>query len=274
MTPSAIGHQVRALEEWFGTELFIGDGRARRLSPDGERLASALGEAFDHVHLACRGLKRSRRGAELHINMTPTFAIRWLVPRLASFHARHPEISVNIATSAAPIDGARDVVDSAIRFGEPESAGLTAELLFMENIVPVCHPDLLAGHGIPVEPDFLKGQRLLHTTFRRNDWERWLRAAGVDPREVDPTQGLVFDLTTLAIDAAEARLGIAITREAQVEHSLRKGYLVAPFRRDLLSGEGCYLLTRPDRASDPAVVAFRRWLLLQASQVRFGNAAV
>ena len=113
----------------------------------------------------------------------------------------------------------------------------------------------------------LRHHTLLHTIHRRHDWARWLKAAGLTESEVDPTQGPTFDLTTMAIDAAEAGLGVAITREAQIADTVKKGSLVVPFRRDLLQGEGCYFLTRPERRDEPQVVAFRSWLLEEASQL-------
>lgn len=108
VTLSAIGHQVRGLEEWFGARLFKASGRSRQLTPEGESLASALTQAFDQIELACRRLTRGSRARELHLNVTPTFAIRWLVPRLGRFQALHPEISVHIATSAKPIEVERE----------------------------------------------------------------------------------------------------------------------------------------------------------------------
>ena len=94
---------------------------------------------------------------------------------------------------------------------------------------------------------------------------RWLKAAGVSLSKVDPAQGLIFELNTMAIDAAAAGLGVAISRGAQVGDALRKGTLVAPFQRDLLRGEGCYFVTLPELKNEPKVVAFRSWLLREAS---------
>src|SRR5262249_58291237 len=114
------------------------------------------------------------------------------------------------------------------------------------------------------DPRVLRHQTLLHTSARRDDWARWLAAAGQP--EIDPSRGLVFDITTMAIDAAESGLGVAITREAQVMDALGAGRLVAPFRRDLLRGEGCYFLTVPRRRDEAPIAAFRDWLLGEAAQ--------
>ena len=258
VTPSAVGHQIRSIEDVLGVQLYERDGRFRRLTAKGERFASELKQAFGQIETACRTLTRPS-SAELHINVTPTFAIRWLVPRLGRFQARHPDISVNITTSAAPISLERELIDAALRFGFPSWPGLAADLVFMEDIFPVCRPDLLGGGR--VDPRALHGKTLLHSSHRRSDWARWLEAAGLSDGEVDPSRGPVFDLTTMALEAAESGLGVAITREAQVAGSLRDGKLVAPFRRDLLRGEGCYLLTRPERRDDPNIAAFRDWLM-------------
>lgn len=263
VTPSAVGHQVRALEAWLGTPLFEAKGRQRVLTSDGARLAGDIGKAFDQLEFACRAVAQSA-GQELHVNVTPTFAIRWLVPRLGRFHARHPDIAVHIETSAKPIDLTRENLHAALRFGKPPWTGLTSELIFMEDVFPVCHPKLLAGRKRLSKPEDLRHHTLLHSLYRRDDWARWLEAAGVGKAIVDPAQGLSFDLTTMAIDAAENGLGLAMTREAQVSAVIESGRLVAPFRRDYLRGEGCYFLARPALWSEPHVASFRQWLLEEA----------
>lgn len=268
VTPSAVGHQVKNLEDWLGLRLFRVEGTQRRLTAEGERLAQQLGDAFGQINLACRALARSKGATELHINVTPTFAIRWLVPRLGRFQALHPDITVHIATSAKPIDFAKDDVYAAIQFGGGVWDGMQADLIFMEDVFPVCHPRLLEGDRPLTEPRDLKHHTLLHTYHRHGDWVRWLTAAGISKDEVDPDQGQVFDLTTMAVDAAEAGMGIAMSREAQVRDSIEAGRLVAPFRRDLLRGEGCYFITRPSRSEDPPVRAFRDWLLAEANDGR------
>lgn len=263
VTPSAVGHQVRALEAWLGTPLFVAHGRQRVLTPDGVRLASDIGKSFDQIEQACRAVAQ-HEGHELYVNVTPTFAIRWLVPRLGRFHARHPDVAVHIETSAKPIDMTRENLHAALRFGRPPWHGLTSELIFLEDIFPVCHPKLLSGRKRLAKPEDLRHHTLLHTLYRRDDWARWLSAAGVASSVVDPTQGLTFDLTTMAIDAAENGLGVAISREAQVAGVIESGRLVAPFRRDLLPGEGCYFLTKPADWNTQHVAAFRHWLLEEA----------
>ena len=264
VTPSAVGHQVKNLEDWLGAPLFQGDGARRRPTPEGERFAHQLTDAFGRLDQACRTMFRASLATELHVNVTPTFAIRWLVPRLGRFQSRYPAISVHIATSAAPVDFERAGTQVAIRFGDGKWPGMAADLLFMEDVFPVCHPKFLSGTGALADPRDLKGHTLLHTFHRRDDWPRWLAAAGVPASAVDPAQGQYFDLTTMALDAAEAGLGIAITREAQVQDAIESGRLVAPFRRDLLRGEGCYILTAPSLRDTPAVRAFRDWILEEA----------
>lgn len=265
VTASAIGHQVRGLEQSLAARLFVSNGRTRSLTREGEILAASLSQAFDQIETACRVVSAVQRPTELHINVTPTFAIRWLVPRLGRFQARHPEIAVHIMTSAKPVDLECEKVHAGLRFGKPPWPGLAYELVFMEDVFPVCHPALMEGpHGLS-KPEALKHHTLLHTFYRSDDWAHWLDATGVRRSIVDPTRGLTFDLTTMAIDAAEAGLGVAITREAQVTDALDKGDLVAPFRRDLLRGEGCYFLSRRELWDAPHIAAFRAWLLEEAA---------
>jgi LysR family glycine cleavage system transcriptional activator len=240
VTASAIGQQVRHLEDWLSVSLLETRGRSRRLTDVGERFASQMSDVFDQIDMACQQLKRASYFAELHINVTPTFAIRWLVPRLGRFQTCYPNISIRISTSTKPIDIVRENVHADLRFGRGPWPGLTTDLLFWEDIFPVCSPKLLSGQHALSHP-----------------------AASLS--EVDPAQGLIFELNTMAIDAAAAGLGVAISRGAQVGDALRKGTLVAPFQRDLLRGEGCYFVTLPELKNEPKVVAFRSWLLREAS---------
>ena len=266
VTPSAIGHQVRGLEEWLGTPLYEGSGRARRLTRDGRRLAAEISQSLDQMDRACNAVQRATRPAELRLSVTPTFAIRWLVPRLGRFQAECPDISVHIAIGFGEIDFRREDIDVGLRFGDGRWPGAAAERLFDEDVFPVCSPRLMRGRRALKSPSTLQHFTLLHTSPRRDDWGRWLDAAGVAREDVDPSDGLVFELTTMAIDAAVAGLGVAITREMQVMEALQAGTLVAPFRRDLLRGEGCYLLTTPERRNDPRINAFRVWLQAEAGR--------
>jgi LysR family transcriptional regulator, glycine cleavage system transcriptional activator len=264
VTASAIGQQVRDLEDWLGVSLFETTGRSRQLTAAGERFASQMSHVFDQINMACRQLKRASRATELHINVSPTFAIRWLVPRLGKFQANYPDISIHISTNTKPVDLAREDVYADLRFGSGPWPELAADLLFMEDIFPVCSPKLLSGPHALSDPAELKHHTLLHTVQRRADWARWLTAAGMDLLEVDPLRGPVFELNTMALDAAEAGQGVAITRQAHAADALRKGDLIAPFRRDLLPGEGFYLVMRPDMRNEPNVAAFREWILSEA----------
>ena len=272
VTPSAVGHQVKSLEKWFGIRLFEMDGRDRLLTGEGQRLAAEIGGALDQMDRACRAFSRRPQKAALRLSVTPTFAIRWLVPRLSRFQAGHPDISVQITIGFDTQDFRRDGADAALRFGPPDWPGFAADRLFAEDVFPVCHPKLLEGPQALREPGALRHHTLLHTLHGRDHWGRWLEAAGVPASVVDPEIGPVFEMTTLALDQAEAGLGVAISREAQVTELLESGRLVAPFRRDLLRGGGCYLLTLPDRRDEPAIAAFRAWLMDETGRDRAGRA--
>lgn len=266
VTPSAVGHQVKGLEAWLGLRLFAANGRVRRLTADGERFAAEIGIALDQIHRACQSVLRPPEAAELRLTVTPTFAIRWLVPRLGRFQTRHPDISVQITIGFDTQDFRRDGADAALRYGPPDWPGFAADLLFEEDVFPVCHPKLLDGPRRLTSPSALRHHTLLHTLHGRDAWGRWLAAAKVPRSVVNPDIGPVFEMTTLALDQAEAGLGVAISREAQVAELLDSGRLVAPFRRDLLRGGGCYLLTLPERRDEPPIRAFRQWLLQEAER--------
>jgi LysR family glycine cleavage system transcriptional activator len=272
VTPSAVGHQVKILEAWLGLRLFATDGRVRSLTAQGRQLAAEIGGALDRMDHGCRALRRRSGAAELRVSVTPTFAIRWLVPRLGRFQAAHPGISVQITIGFHTRDFQRDGADVALRFGPPDWPGFAADLLFKEDIFPVCHPRLLDGPHALTSPPALRHHTLLHTLHGRDHWGRWLAAAGVPQSEVDPDVGPVFEMTTLALDQAEAGLGVAISREAQVAELLESGRLAAPFRRDLLRGGGCYMLTLPERRDETPVRAFHAWLMEEAESDRSDDA--
>jgi LysR family glycine cleavage system transcriptional activator len=272
VTPSAVGHQIKSLEAWLDLRLFATDGRARGLTAEGERLAAAIGGALDQMDRACAAVLRRPRTTALRLSVTPTFAIRWLVPRLNRFQAAHPEISVQIMIGFGTQDFRRDGADAALRFGTSDWPGFASWLLFKEDVFPVCHPKLLEGPHALTTPPALRHHTLLHTLHGRDHWGRWLAAAKVPRTAVDPDIGPVFEMTTLALDQAEAGLGVAISREAQVIELLDSGRLVAPFRRDLLRGGGCYLLTLPERRDHAPVQAVRDWLMEEAARDRAGGA--
>jgi LysR family glycine cleavage system transcriptional activator len=261
VTHAAISHQVRGLEERLGVALFRRATRAVKLTDAGHALLPALTEAFDGMAEAVRRLGGGDGEGTLTVSLTPAFAARWLVPRLAGFQAEHPEIDVRLAPSIALVDFARDEVDLAVRYGHGRWPGVKAERLLSLDTAPVCSPTLLAG-PVPLRtPEDLKRHTLLHDDLGEN-WRRWLVAAGVSG--VDPARGPKFGDENLLIQATLQGQGVAVAESALVAADIEAGRLVRPFDIVLPTAAGYYVVTPPRGAERRKVKAFRDWLFAEA----------
>ncbi|MCC6918838.1 MAG: transcriptional regulator GcvA [Alphaproteobacteria bacterium] len=264
VTQGAVSHQVKALEDWAQIDLLKRDGRGIALTEPGERYAAALRPALDQIDLATRRLLASDpRKGWLTVSTMPSFAAKFLVPRLPAFRAGHPEIDVWLSTwwnlSDDPdLSAFTDSdVDLAILYGHGGWNNVTATPILDEELFPVCSPAYLAQHPLPA-PAALAQATLLHDEMRQ-DWRLWLRAAGVEG--VDPDRGPGFDDSALLIQAAIAGMGVALGRSALVKADLDAGLLVAPFALKLPAEMSYYLVSRPGTENLPKIKAFRDWLI-------------
>lgn len=189
VTHAAISHQVRALEEHLGVSLFRRTTRAVKLTDAGQTLLPVMTKALDAMADAIQRLGADDATGSLTVGVTPAFAARWLVPRLAGFQAAHPEIDVRLAPSYQLVDFTRDEADLAVRYGHGRWSGVRADKLLSLDTVPVCSPALLTGPNPLRTPADLKHHTLLHDDLGEV-WRRWLVAAGIDG--IDPTRGPKF----------------------------------------------------------------------------------
>lgn len=264
LTPSAISHQIKSLEDQVRVKLFQRSGRKVTLTDAGARYYPALRQAFDRMNEATEELKQSDVLGSLTINVLPTFAIRWLVPQLSDFQRRHPEIEVRITTNVETIDFNRSEADAAVRFGSGNWPGLTARLLMTEEIVPVCSPKLLEK-GPPLRtPADLKHYQLLHDVNRPDTWRRWLLAVG--ETSIDPDRGLKLETTNLAVQGAIQGLGIVPANPSLVKPELEAGTLIEPFAYHLPVENGYYLVYPTGREQRPRLKAFEDWLIEMAQR--------
>jgi LysR family glycine cleavage system transcriptional activator len=259
VTPSAVSHQVKALEDWAGMPLFVRDGRAVVPTEAAQKFLPAVSAAFDQIALATRKLRAADPGQGwLTVAMMPSFAAKWLVPRLPAFRSAHPQIDLWIATFEPPSGELAPDVDVAIRYGKGDWPGLTATLVLSEEIFPVCAPALAARLRTPGD---LASQTLLHDELRE-DWAMWLAAAGV--AGIDSHRGPGFDDSGLLIQAAIEGLGVALARSALVDDDLADGRLIKPFPLGLPAAAAYYLVHPAGAETLPKVKAFRDWLLGEA----------
>ncbi|HEV2676245.1 MAG TPA: transcriptional regulator GcvA [Aliidongia sp.] len=267
VTPAAISHQVKSLEEHLGVSLFERLNRALRLLPAGAALGEAAQRAFRDLD---RAIERARQTgtdrSALSVSVVPSLAAKWLVPRLHRFQDRHPDIELRLASTEAVVDLARDPgVDVALRYGAGPYPGLRAELLTWGHLTPVCSPVLLeGGSALRCPADLARHQLLRDGLPHEAGWLEWLTAAGVADR-VKPGRGLRFSNSHLALDAAAAGRGVALVPELLIEEDLRAGRLVRPFALTVPSPSAYWFLARPDRAETIKVRRFLAWLRAELS---------
>jgi LysR family glycine cleavage system transcriptional activator len=268
VTQSAVSRQIRLLEEELGIPLFRRIHRGLILTSKGQALSSTLREALG---LISDGVERLARSSEqLRIRVAPTFGIRWLVPRLPEFEARHPEwrIEINLAWYNFELkDRGYDVGITCGRASWPDAC-LTP--IFTEQLTPVCSPAFLDRHGSPKRSVDFNALPLLHCQFRppdQGDWHRW--ACGWNGGFFDTKRGEIFDTLDLSLRAAETGRGIAMADLTVIKDDLALRRLVLPCPEAMVAGSTYYFVQPEPEDSSPIVLAFRDWLLaeVQASAV-------
>ncbi|KAA3627459.1 MAG: transcriptional regulator GcvA [Proteobacteria bacterium] len=260
VTPTAISHQVRQLEEWFGLPLFKRGSRRLSLTEAGAQLYPVVAEALDRIaESACR-IRGQPDRPTLTVSVTPTFGSRWLAARLGKFWIEHPEIDLRVHHSVHLVDFKRDDVDLAVRWGLGAWPGTVSERLMDAVAMPLCSPALLTGPHPLREPVDLEHHVLLHEKDRQ-EWTEWLIAAGLD--DAPGRRGPVIDDPNSLVRAAIAGHGVFLGSVTMMNAELDSGALVAPFAR-AGGPEPAYFLVRPDDASPGrAAHAFREFILAE-----------
>jgi LysR family transcriptional regulator, glycine cleavage system transcriptional activator len=269
VTPAAVSHHVKALEEHLGAKLFRRLNRAVLLTDAGQACVADLSEAFDRMAAALERLRARGAGGPLTVSTSPALAAKWLVPRLERFQELHPEIDVRVSAAMRLVDFAREDVDVAIRYGTGAYPGLRVELLLTNEVVPVCAPALLEEPPRLRTPEDLRHHTLLHDDTRTSDgaypnWAMWLRAAGLE--DVDPTRGTRFDYPGLVLEAAAAGDGVALALSTVAAADLASGRLVKPFAVVVPTPFAYYVVCPEATAEGPKVAAFRAWLHAEAGR--------
>lgn len=262
VTLSAISHQIRQLEELLGVPLFHRTKKGLVLSTEGQLILPDVQRGFDYLVSGLSRLEARRGEGTLTLSMLSTFAMRWFIPRLPRFQERWPDIDVRITTSLKPADLEREGIDCAIRYGDGDWPGLKAERLFAEALMPVAHPKFAATVCAPAD---LKGQKLLHSQNRREDWRVWLKSAG--QTEIDPTVGPMFETRSYAIQAAVQGMGIAVMDPAMVAEEIAAGRLVKLFDATLPLSNAYWFVCLEHMAGAPRIKAMRDWLIEEAEAV-------
>lgn len=260
VTHGAVAQHVRALERMLNIKLFHRHARGLSLTDEGRRYLPPIRRAFDMIAEATETL--APRDAVVTISSTPSFATRWLVPRLGLFSTDYPDIRLRLDASNTLANFQTDGVDIAIRQGQPPfGPGLIADNLYGSEIIAVCHPDLTEGENAIRSPEDLTRHILLEDAH--GHWPVFLEAALGD-RQLLGTRTINFSQTSLAIDAAIARQGVALTNPALVNDDLRENRLCQPFDFSKDTNAAFYVVA-PREPRHPALVAcVRDWLIKQA----------
>jgi LysR family transcriptional regulator, glycine cleavage system transcriptional activator len=283
VTPAAVSHQIRMLEDYLGVQLFHRYNRALELTDAARASLPKLREGFDCLVQAVERLRSHVSGGVLTVSAAPSFAARWLMPRLHRFIAAHPEVDVRVSARMrrVSVDGKGDVAeratveawlddsDIAILYGRGNYPSLWVRKLLDLTLAPICSPQLLQGEHPLKTPADLAHHMLLHDDtgdLYDNEpfWDVWLREAGVTG--VDARRGPHFSHAVLAFEAAIDAVGVVASMPVLAAEDLATGRLVTPFDLRVPLASSYYLVCHETAATRPAVALFRDWLLEEAAR--------
>ncbi|MEG0859873.1 MAG: LysR family transcriptional regulator [Pseudomonas sp.] len=254
VTQAAVSHQVKSLEAQLKVTLFKRLPRGLMLTSEGETLLPVLRECFDRIAQALDRFEGGHYREVLTVGAVGTFAVGWLLPRLADFQARHPYIDLRLSTNNNRVDVAAEGLDYAIRFGSGAWHGIEAVPLFEAPLSVLCTPQIAAQLQSPA--DLL--QQTLLRSYRTDEWTEWFIAAGVTGA-VQPARTVVFDSSLGMMEAAQQGVGVALAPPLMFERLLASDAIRQPFAVSISTGS--YWLTRlQSRAETTAMLAFKAWL--------------
>jgi LysR family glycine cleavage system transcriptional activator len=281
VTPAAVSHQIKALEEFAGLKLFRRRNRAIELTGAARACLPKLREGFECLGEAAERLRTHEGGETLTVSVAPSLATKWLMPRLHRFVAAHPDVDVRISASTRLIDVRRariagsteqigprlDEADISIRFGTGDYPGYTVTKLFAVSVAPMCSPALASGEPGLRRPEDLRGQVLIQddTVYfegKVSAWDLWLKAAGVEGLET--SRGPRFSHASLAMEAAADGLGVALAPTVLAKSDLATRRLVMPFG-PVLPLSLAYYIVYLESPANPNVRAFITWLLAESA---------
>lgn len=270
VTQGAVSQQVKQLEQWLGRPLFVRTPRALTPTPEGERLRLVLRESFEAIAGALSQLRRRGEAGPVSLSCSPSFAMRWLTPRMGSFFRDHADIGLRVQGEFQALDRGRmlrEGIDAAVRFDPGAYRDVHARRFLDEWLLPVASPAFVAAHPELRCPADLRGELLLHDASpwdgagEFDEWGAWLQQAGVTVPDLE--QGQRFNLSQLAIGAALAGQGVAMGRTALVLEDLEAGRLVDLFGLHLPSQAAYYFVSA--QGQRPEVAAIEAWLVTEGA---------
>jgi len=268
ISPSAVSQRISRLEDQLQFKIFRRQGNTVSLTREGEGFVAHVKEALDKIVTASREVNQESRSKVLRISVLPTFAVRWLMPRLVEFQKRHPDIVLHMSTAYEMVDFAREDFDCAIRYGTGNFEGLYEKLLFQEDLTPVCTPKILEELLAKSPDDTLRPRDLEHATLLHSDtctanWQSWLRYMGIQHIK-DKVHNAYFDTCMLSFEAANQGMGFAVANRAYVMEDINKHALVAPFASKQPNNFGWHLVCPHNSQRTEKIQQFEKWLLEKA----------
>jgi LysR family glycine cleavage system transcriptional activator len=258
LTPSAVSHQIRELEEGCGVEFFVRSGRRMLLTPAGTRYYARISKVLQELSQATSDLKRGETDVTtLNVSVAPHFASYWLMPRLAAFLEGHPRLELTLLTNQYPVDLSMTTADCEIRLGHGKWLNIEVQHLTNVRLVPLCSPRFAEGKTFS-EARHVADHKLIYTTTRPITWDDWARIHNVSP--LDHVPKLLVDRSTLAIDAALAGLGIALESEFLAAEHLKAERLVAPLGALYAADESYFFLYQKTSPKIAAILELSAWL--------------
>ena len=258
VTQAAISHQIKVIEDYLGFSLFDRYPRRLALTEQGKILLPEVIEAFDRVAQAISALSKEQHSNLLSVRLAPSFAAKWLSPRLKYFWLQYPEIDLSLYHANAAVDFRREEIDIAVTYGKGDWPDVVADKLLGLDFFPVCSPTCMHNDKPLTEIDNLRYYTLLHDASYEC-WHDWLELAQLN--DINAEKGTIIDDTNVLIQAAIEGQGIALGSTTFVEDHLASGKLIKPFEVTLVN-EFCYYVVCPQsHLRNPAVRAFKEWLL-------------
>ena len=261
LTHSAVSHQIRALQSELGITLFEKSGRGLVLTEQARVYVQRIESAFKEIEEATLDVTTHNRH-RLRISTIPSFAARWLLPRLGDFIATCPDVDVEVQSSHRAADVKGGEVDIGIRFDTGPHPGLYSERLMRDWLFPVCSPEFAKKYAL-CDASGIDGVPLMHS--EREPWSSWFPAAGIVADE--PEHGILFNDSALMLQAAAAGQGLCLARQSIVYDELQSGRLVRPFSTYVESPFSYFFVCRREKLAAPPIAAFRTWIVRQIKNI-------
>jgi LysR family glycine cleavage system transcriptional activator len=261
VTPAAVSQQIKSLEDYLQTPLFRRNGRRVELTHEGARLLPGVRQGLDELEATLQRLRQERQSGSINISTLSSFLQRWLMPRLADFRSRHPEIELRLSTSSAVVDFARTDFHAALRFGLGQYGELHTEKVLGDYMVAVAVPQLLQKYGPLPDKGDLSNYPLLHGD--ELEWAEWSTG---DTRSMSALRGAFIDDSVALLTAVTEGLGFGLLRWTLAAGEVQAGRIKLASERVVPHRFSYYFVCPQDYASFPKVAALRDWLLQQGRE--------